>query len=223
LFNIFVVCMMSFIKNVMNEAVNYYKSYRNKLTILIRKAKEQYYINRIEICKGNGREIWKDIYPTSTPKSYLNIVNSYSTKTGNRLLDNNFLNITNNKSSINSNFKFKTIGRDNVILPIVHIINCSITNGPVPDELSKKKLGTENALITSFDDNALKWFTSYLNNRQQLTTTIGPHYSNNCYAKYYGVTQGTSLGPILFLLYIKSIYALLLKCKLFVFADDIAL
>jgi len=45
----------------MNEAVNYYKSYRNKLTILIRKAKEQYYINRIEICKGNGREIWKVI------------------------------------------------------------------------------------------------------------------------------------------------------------------
>lgn len=46
---------------MLNEAVNYYKYYRNKLTLLIRKAKEQYYINRIELCKDNGREIWKVI------------------------------------------------------------------------------------------------------------------------------------------------------------------
>jgi len=167
--------------------INYYKTYWNKLIILIRKAKEQYYINKIEICKGNGREIWKvinelsgrkikstglpinqiikDINPTSTPKDYLNIVNSYFATTGNRLVDSNFPNSTNNiqsnfgtntnnKSSINSNFKFKTIGSfevknilknlnknsapgvdgytalffkqigDNVILSIVHIINC---------------------------------------------------------------------------------------------------
>jgi len=40
-----------------------------------------------------------------------------------------------------------------------------------------------------FDDNALKWLTSYLSNRQQLIT-IGPHYSikTYCYAKDYGVT-----------------------------------
>jgi len=126
-----------------NKFINYYKTYRNKLTMLIWKAKEQYYINKIEICKGNGREIRKvinelsrrkikstgllineiikDIYPTSTPKDYLNIVNSYFTTTGNRLVDNNFHNSTNNiqsnfgrntnnKSSINFNFKFKTIG-----------------------------------------------------------------------------------------------------------------
>lgn len=33
----------------------------NNLTILIRKAKEQYYINKIENCKDNGRKIWQVI------------------------------------------------------------------------------------------------------------------------------------------------------------------
>lgn len=35
-------------------------------------------------------EILKDIYPISTPKDYLNIVNSKFATTGNRLVDNNF-------------------------------------------------------------------------------------------------------------------------------------
>lgn len=85
----------------------------NKLTILIRKAKEQYYINKIENCKGNGRKIWQVInelsnrvktsavfpnkkiikdkfrHTTSRPKDYLNIVNSYFATTGNRLVENN--------------------------------------------------------------------------------------------------------------------------------------
>lgn len=63
-----------------------------------------------------------------------------------------------------------------------------------------------------FDGNTLKWFTSYLSNRQQLTT-IGSYYSNYFYVKDYGVTKGTELGPILFLIYINSIPASILKRK----------
>ncbi|KAL4134957.1 hypothetical protein QTP88_006637 [Uroleucon formosanum] len=305
------------------------------------------------LISGNGRVIWnvinelsgrkvnttglpineiiKDIYPTSTPKDYLNLVNSYFATTGKRLVGKNVPNSTNNiqsnfgintnnKSNTSSNFKLDTIGSykiknilnnlnnnsapgvdgyraiffeqigDNVILPIVHIINCSITNGNVPDELKvarivpihkkgdktdftnyrlisivgilakilekiiknklldylerdkliftgqygfRKKLRTEDALIDinnylhakrdikkknlisfldlekafdsisrqlllnkfkelGFDDNALKWFTSYLSNRQQLTT-VGSHFSNHCYVEDYGVTQVKSI------------------------------
>jgi hypothetical protein len=61
-----------------------------------------------------------------------------------------------------------------------------------------KKLG--------FDENTLKWFTSYLSNRQQLTI-IGSNHSNFCYVKDYGVTQGTSLGPYCFY-YILTLYLL---------------
>lgn len=191
-------------KDTQNQKLlNYYKACRNKLTILIRKAKEQYYINKIDTCKGNGREVWKVIneiagrkinsaglpineilenkYPTSTPKDYLNIVNSYFATTGNRLVENNFPNIINstqsnlgkqpnNLSNSSSNFKLNTISSyeviqilnnlnnnsapgadgytalffkqigDNIILPIVHIINCSITNGIVPDELKVARI-----------------------------------------------------------------------------------
>jgi len=51
-----------------HKLINYYKAYRIKLTILIRKAKEQYCINKIEICKGNGRGIWKVINELSGRK-----------------------------------------------------------------------------------------------------------------------------------------------------------
>ena len=188
------------------KLINYYKTYRNKLTILIRKAKEQYYTNKIETCKGNGRDIWQVIneltgrkinsaglpineiievkYPTITPKDYLNIVNSYFATTGSRLVEHNFPSSTNStqypnfKKGINTNnilnsnpvFNLNTISTyevtnilnnlnnnsapgadgytasffkqigDNVIFPMTHIINCSITNGIVPDELKVARI-----------------------------------------------------------------------------------
>lgn len=43
------------------KLIDYYKTYKNKSTIFIRKAKEQYYTYKIEICKGNGWEMWQVI------------------------------------------------------------------------------------------------------------------------------------------------------------------
>lgn len=56
----------------------------------------------------------------------------------------------------------------------------------VIDSISRKLLLNKLKEL-GFDNNTLKWFTSYLSNRQQLTT-VGSHYNNYCNVKDYGVT-----------------------------------
>ena len=72
-----------------------------------------------------------------------------------------------------------------------------------------KKLG--------INDIELKWFTSYLNNRQQFTDISGKHSSYRPID--ISVLQGSILGPILFLCFINDLY---LATDLFtlLFADD---
>ena len=69
--------------------------------------------------------------------------------------------------------------------------------------------------------NALKWFQSYLEDRQQCTE-IGNTQSNLDYIKC-GVPQGSILGPLLFLLYINDIVFSSNIFKFTLFADDTSL
>lgn len=73
-----------------------------------------------------------------------------------------------------------------------------------------------------FDDVRIYWFTSYLGYRQHINT-VGSLYNDYCGFNDYVATQGTSLVPILFLIFINSIPASVLKGKIIMFADDIAI
>ena len=61
------------------------------------------------------------------------------------------------------------------------------------------------------------WFKSYLSDRQQLIDVSGTFSSSsgiNC-----GVSQGSILGPLLFLIYVNDMSAVV-KNKLLLYADD---
>ena len=64
----------------------------------------------------------------------------------------------------------------------------------------------------------LKWFTSYLNNRQQYVAighTESPRQAMTC-----GIPQGSMLGPLLFLLYINDLPNCSENLTFRIFADD---
>ena len=73
------------------------------------------------------------------------------------------------------------------------------------------------------DQVAIKWFTSYLENRQQIVQ-IGDTHSDSCSIKSFkcGAPQGSILGPLLFLIYVNDMRAAV-SCKLLLYADDSAL
>ena len=68
---------------------------------------------------------------------------------------------------------------------------------------------------------ALKWFTSYLNNRSQYT--FFANCSSNKSQIKHGVPQGSILGPLLFLLYINDITNSSEKLEFVLYADDTTL
>ena len=70
------------------------------------------------------------------------------------------------------------------------------------------------------DQVAIKWFTSYLEDRQQIVQ-VGDTHSDSCSIKC-GVPQGSILGPLLFLIYVNDMRAAV-NCKLLLYADDSAL
>lgn len=66
----------------------------------------------------------------------------------------------------------------------------------------------------------LNWFRSYLIGRKQCVQ-VGESISSLSDI-HYGVPQGTILGPVLFNIYINSMFSLRTRGKLFAFADDTA-
>ena len=77
-----------------------------------------------------------------------------------------------------------------------------------------------------FDHNAVKWFQSYLSNRQQLVDlrlSDGTTLRSAPIPVDRGVPQGSILGPIIFILYCADIIRCLQRCKYHIYADDVQL
>jgi hypothetical protein len=69
---------------------------------------------------------------------------------------------------------------------------------------------------------ALNWFESYFSERNQLVSVLG--HSSDTARIDYGVLQGSTLGPLLFLIYINNLGKVdLNRGKIFLYADDSAL
>lgn len=71
---------------------------------------------------------------------------------------------------------------------------------------------------TGVKNKTLDWFKSYFQGRLQTVTING--IVSDATSVDYGVVQGSTLGPILFLVYINNISKLNIGGKLFLFADD---
>ncbi|XP_039287857.1 solute carrier family 22 member 13 [Nilaparvata lugens] len=87
------------------------------------------------------------------------------------------------------------------------------------DSVDSEKLLTKLEMM-GIKQPALQWFRSYLKDRVQYVQ-INESLSGLEQVDY-GVVQGSTLGPILFLIYVNNLPLLSIKSKFFLFADDTA-
>ena len=69
-----------------------------------------------------------------------------------------------------------------------------------------------------FTGNLLKLLGNYLDNRKQSTTANG--YVSNENIVTCGIPQGSTVGPLMYIIYVNDILSSIRNCKYYMYADD---
>ena len=106
-------------------------------------------------------------------------------------------------------------GFDDGLVTGIILIDLQKAFDTINHDILSKKLS-----IIGFFDHTVKWFQSYLSNPKftvNLENSFSEVLSVSC-----GLPQGSILGPLLFLVYVKDML-MAVKCNLFLYADDACL
>ena len=143
------------------------------------------------------------------------------------LYNNNILNrhqfgFTKNKSTSHAVFKFVTDLYDSVskkeISQLIYI-DYRKAFDTIDHSLLMKKMHA----YFNFNINSVRWFQSYLSNRQQ--KIVKQSQSSSLNQINIGVPQGSILGPTLFIMFVNDLFNVINydTCKMIIYADDIVL
>ena len=124
-----------------------------------------------------------------------------------------------NKSTIDAAFKFVNDIYNNEnkkLITSAIFIDYKKAFDSISHEILLKKLKT-----FYISDQTISWVTSYLSGRQQRTLVNGDMSSWKNIS--YGVPQGSTLGPLLFLLFVDDVVKIETSSKCIMYADDIVL
>lgn len=134
----------------------------------------------------------------------------------NKILNDNQYGFRKQKSTINAIDKFlsqvySSINKQEYIIAIY--LDFSKAFDTVNHSILKQQLKD-----AKLDDNSLKWFNSYLGNRTQKVTANG--ILSQSEPSNYGVPQGSTLGPLLYIIYVNEMVHALKNGTMITFADD---
>ena len=233
-------------KNRNKEMYSEYCKLRNKVQRDVKKAKAEYFRNKIEENKGNPKKLWQtlksnrqevsnyrpiSILPTPFKQYY--VISKIIEKL-NAVFEqlHDYLNeakvITDFQSGFRGNYSTDTT--DTALIHLTDYIRSETSKGNfmgmVLLDIQKAfdtvnhQILLEKLLYMGVASDSLKWFRSYLSERKQVTS-INRVQSQPCTISS-GVPQGSILGPLLFICYMNDI-PISVNCKFMLYADDTVL